>query len=355
MGFSQADLALRCGLSRQFVNLIEAGRTQPNVQVALRLAEALECSVEKLFQSCPSAPAPALVVRLAEPSLPDGARLRIARVAGHWVGHAADTMLSLGAGFAEADAVLSRAGVRTSARTHRPTEELEQNIAIAGCDPALALLQGTVPGLPGRCFWVNCGSAAALDPLADGWVHAAGLHYSGEEKDANLRHVERRDKTGRWEVLRFTRWEQGWMIRIGEGAAFHGAADLASGRMRLANREPGSGSRHWLDAQIAQSGVNPGKIPGFAKVHTSHWDCARALVEGRADVAVGPRAVATVFALDFIPATEVAFDLVLSRSTLGHPRVDAMLQRIRSRGFRRELDMFPGYQTADAGTLVQRT
>jgi len=46
---TQAELAQRCGLSRQFINVIEAGGAQPNVQVALHLAEVLECSVEDLF------------------------------------------------------------------------------------------------------------------------------------------------------------------------------------------------------------------------------------------------------------------------------------------------------------------
>jgi putative transcriptional regulator len=46
---TQAALAQRCGLSRQFINVIEAGSAQPNVQVALHLAEVLECSVEDLF------------------------------------------------------------------------------------------------------------------------------------------------------------------------------------------------------------------------------------------------------------------------------------------------------------------
>jgi hypothetical protein len=104
---------------------------------------------------------------------------------------------------------------KISARVNRTTNELEQNIAIAGCDPALALLQGNVPGLAGRCFWVNCGSARALELLAGGWVHAAGLHYSGADGKENLRHIERFDAAGRWQVLRFTRWEQGWMLRPG--------------------------------------------------------------------------------------------------------------------------------------------
>ena len=351
---SQAELAQHCGLSRQFINMVEAGKTQPNVQVALRLAEALECLVEDLFGSDKSANDATLALRLTDPNLVDGARLRIARVSGRWIGHAADTIQSFGGGFADADALLTRVGEKVSARVNRTANELEQNIAIAGCDPALALLQGNVPGLAGRCFWVNCGSARALELLAGGWVHAAGLHYSGADGKENLRHIERFDAAGRWQVLRFTRWEQGWMLRPGIQNKFHDATDLSSRDIRLANREPGSGSRHWLDAQIAEIGVSDKRIRGYGQEYKSHWECARTLVEGQADVAVGPRAVATVFGLEFLPVMEVAFDLVIPRTLLDHPRIQAILQRIRSRGFRREIEMLPGYQAPEAGTVLER-
>jgi putative molybdopterin biosynthesis protein len=71
-------------------------------------------------------------------------------------------------------------------------------------------------------------------------------------------------------------------------------------------------------------------------------------------VAVGPRAVAAVFGLEFLPVMEVAFDLVIPRTLLDHPRIQAILQRIRSRGFRREIEMLPGYQAPEAGTALER-
>jgi len=351
---SQAELAQRCGLSRQFINMVEAGKTQPNVQVALRLAEALECSVEDLFGSAKPADDSTLAIRLEDQNLQEGTRLRIARVSGRWVGHAADTMQSFGSGFADADAILTRVGTKISARTHHTTSDLEQNIAIAGCDPALALLQGNVTGISGRCFWVNCGSARALELLASGSVHAAGLHYAGTDGKENLRHIERLDAAGRWQVLRFTRWEQGWMLRPGLQKKFHDAADLNSREIRLANREPGSGSRHWLDAKIAEIGVSDKRIRGYGHEYKSHWECARTLNEGQADVAVGPRAVAAVFGLEFLPVMEVAFDLVIPRTLIDHPRIQAILQRMRSRGFRREIEMLPGYQAPEAGMLLER-
>src|SRR4249920_1441810 len=48
-GLSQGDLARRTGLTRQAVYSIETNRYQPNVTLALRLAEVLEARVEDIF------------------------------------------------------------------------------------------------------------------------------------------------------------------------------------------------------------------------------------------------------------------------------------------------------------------
>ena len=49
LGLSQVTLAATIGLTRQSVHAIEAGRAIPAVDVALRIARALDCPVESLF------------------------------------------------------------------------------------------------------------------------------------------------------------------------------------------------------------------------------------------------------------------------------------------------------------------
>jgi len=348
----QAELARRCGVSRQFISMLESGRVQPNVQVALQLAAELNCSVEDLFSPVSTHTPQGMPVQLLQPQLRPGARLDVALVAGRWIAHAADTVPSLGNGFAEADATLAWIDGKASATPYRPIPDLEHNIAIAGCDPALALLRGAAgtSTLPGRCFWINCGSSRALQLLSDGWVHAAGLHYAGDDAGENLRQVKRLDPAGHWQVLRFTRWEQGWMIRPAARAVFNGLADVTNKRVRFVNREPGAGTRHWLDAQLALAKLKPGSVRGYTEECASHWECARALIENRADVAIGPRAIASTFGLEFLPTIEVAFDLVLPKAYLDHPRLQALLQRVRSRNFQREVETLAGYSAGEAGS-----
>src|SRR6266481_4286840 len=59
-GFSAIHLASSAGVSRQTIYAMEAGTYVPNTAVALRLARALESTVEELFALPGSAPAPNL-------------------------------------------------------------------------------------------------------------------------------------------------------------------------------------------------------------------------------------------------------------------------------------------------------
>ena len=48
---SQAQLAQRLGVSRQSVNAIETGRSEPSLPLAFRIAELFGQSIEEIFDS----------------------------------------------------------------------------------------------------------------------------------------------------------------------------------------------------------------------------------------------------------------------------------------------------------------
>ena len=49
LGFSQQELAKRCGVSRQTINAIENNKYDPTLALALALARELETTVDDLF------------------------------------------------------------------------------------------------------------------------------------------------------------------------------------------------------------------------------------------------------------------------------------------------------------------
>lgn len=49
LGFSQEELAKKCGVSRQTVNAIENNKYDPTLSLAFKLAQKLQTTVDALF------------------------------------------------------------------------------------------------------------------------------------------------------------------------------------------------------------------------------------------------------------------------------------------------------------------
>ncbi|MFC3419907.1 helix-turn-helix transcriptional regulator [Salinicoccus hispanicus] len=47
--FTQKDLALKTGVSRQTINLIEKGEYNPSLALCIKICKALGCTLDELF------------------------------------------------------------------------------------------------------------------------------------------------------------------------------------------------------------------------------------------------------------------------------------------------------------------
>src|ERR1019366_4890272 len=136
-GIAAADLAAHAGVTRQAIYAIEAGTYVPNTTVALRLARALETTVETLFTlEDETQPAPELrdfipLDDLAPPS--PGEPIQICRVGRHNIGV---TPTVFPAYLPVADGIVCEPG-RASLLAE---PDNESRLLLAGCDPALSLL-----------------------------------------------------------------------------------------------------------------------------------------------------------------------------------------------------------------------
>ena len=161
----QGLLAERVGLSRQSVSAIEAGRATPGVDVALRLAQVLDCRVEDLFGDAPAAPD---LQAEGDTSDARSGRVTLAHIGGRWVAH----------GLGPEGASRSADGLRRGGTgdTHtprvrvtplRPLLELQDNVVLMGCGAGLGLLADLLNRLPGagRFVWLPRTSTAALAAL----------------------------------------------------------------------------------------------------------------------------------------------------------------------------------------------
>ncbi|HEY9244540.1 MAG TPA: helix-turn-helix domain-containing protein, partial [Streptosporangiaceae bacterium] len=178
-GYSQQQLAGMAGVSRQAVSAVEAGHSDPSLRVALALASALGVTVEELFG--PQLPTPVVGARPVAPLGGTGARVSLAPMGESFVALPMLADAATRTGFRPAGGVVAMPAGPAPATPVRPLGPPRPTVLVAGCDPALPLLETPLAQLdpPVGFSWWPCGSAEALRLAAAGLVHAAGAHLLG--------------------------------------------------------------------------------------------------------------------------------------------------------------------------------
>ncbi len=369
-GLSQGDLATSAHITRQAVCAIETNQYIPTTAVALRLAGALGCRVEDLF----SLRATGEIINgdlIGEHHRPDGTqlpmRVKVARIENRYVIRPVSALGELLAYTVPADGLLvggedpqrTRVKVAKRARVQllRDRRIIEQEIAIAGCDPAIFLAgeylrrykeTATVVG------W-TMGSGAALEALKRREVHVAGLHIVDEKTgESNLPYLREQRTGSNAPVVTFAAWEEGLIVRRGKPKGIRNVESLARRDIKLINREEGAGARHLLDQKLVQAGMQRTDVKGYDLIADSHFQVARRVAEGLVDVGIGVRSAANLFGLDFLPLQQSRYDLVIPKTYLtAHPSIGNLLDAIVSRQFRTEIEALGGYDTTETGTVRQ--
>ncbi len=354
-GLSQSELAERVGLTRQAIYMIEAGRYLPNATTALRLARALACKVEDLFLLEEELP------RVEAELLADsGDRVKLWKAGGRLRALPVSAMGDPFRGLLSADAIVVDRGRGAKPRTAlHPLEDsstFERQIAVAGCDPALVviadrLMRGPDP-LP-VVVW-SMGSTDALSELAKGTVHLAGVHLRDPSGEFNLPFLRKHLGRKRTSVVTLAFWQMGLVVSSGNRKSIRSVADLTRKGTRIVNREKGSGARQLLDRRLAEAGISARAIAGYETVLRQHSEVARRVVDGAADAAVAPLAVARLLGLDFVPLETERYDLVIPKELVDeHPGVRRLLDALSTRAVRRELEALGGYDTTHTGEVVE--
>lgn len=355
-GMSQQDLASLAGVSRQAISGVESDLNAPSAAVALRIARALGCRVEDLFWlEDEGSEVDAMPASGMDPG--DGVRVALARIGGRWVAHPLSGEQGFRLEMVPADGSGSMGpgenGVRV--RLLDDMESILQTAVLAGCSPALSLwaqaAERWYPGL--RVHWFYANSMNALNRLQRGEVHAAGVHlYDVQSGEYNVPFV-RRVLPGRAVVLvNLGVWEEGLVIKAGNPLGIKGAEDLADSRLRLVNREEGSGSRQLLERALASSRVPCEAVRGFGDVVSDHNHVARAVVSGQADVGVSTASVAAMFGLGFIPLQEVRYDMAIPKEYLDEAPVRQLVTTLGHRRVRSQLEAMGGFRTNLTGEVV---
>ncbi len=362
-GLSQGELAERSGITRQAVSAIESHLYLPTTAVALRLASALACRVEDLFSL---AEAQDVIEGKLIGSLPQRNkaistfRVKVARVGTRMVVRPVTQLgealsYSVPADGYAVDVQGQTSGAMVRVNLARDRQVIEQEISVAGCDPAIFLAGEHMRRRKDQTSVVGwtMGSMAALRALQQGEVHVAGLHlFDPTTGESNLPFLRRALKSSNYDVVTFATWEEGLLVRAGNPKSIRAISDIADPSVTLVNREEGSGARLLLDQRLRVAGINQDQVQGYGTTVASHVEIARAIVGRQADVGVGIRSAAQLFGLDFVPLQAARYDLVVPKAYLkSHPTLTHLFEILASRPFRHEIEALGGYDTSETGKL----
>jgi putative molybdopterin biosynthesis protein len=248
------------------------------------------------------------------------------------------------------------AGSEVDLELLRPIEEIDTAIVVVGShdlllDVCADLLRRENPLQTIASSHV--GSLAGLVALAHGECHLAGSHLFDPASGTHTVPYVREHLAGvPVRIVRLAMRRQGFIVRSGNPRGIRDWSDLTRTDVTFVNRQRGAGTRVLLDVRLAELGVDPSLIAGYAREEPTHVAIAAAVAGGVADVGLGIEAAAVRLGLDFVPLENEPFDLVVAEAHAGHPGVRALLELIRSEEFRREASRLPGYDVSRSGELV---
>jgi putative molybdopterin biosynthesis protein len=360
-GLSQQHLAGMAGVTRQAVSAVESGHSDPSLRVALALSDALGMTVEELFG--PGDPAVPVQARPVAAAGAEGSRVALAAVGDGFVALPLHADTAARAGFGPAGGLVvggpARGGTTGDGAMSdgvpgsiavRPIGPPRPTLVVAGCDPALPLLETPLALLdpPVAFAWWPCGSGEALRLAAAGMVHAAGVHQPGHaggyqhyEQDAQV------EIPGGAETVGFTSWREGLVARAATG--IRGLDDVASRGLRMVNREPGAQARALLDQERLRLRLDPAELPGYDGQAAGHLQVASTVAGGVADVGVSSEPAALAYGLNFVPLAEERFDLVIPARYAASREVQGLLKVLASPWLLAQLASLPGYDPARCG------
>jgi putative molybdopterin biosynthesis protein len=197
------------------------------------------------------------------------------------------------------------------------------------------------------------GSLGGLIALAEKRADLAGSHLWDEKTDTYNESFIRKLLPGqKVALLTLAHRRVGLILAPRNPYGLSGLKDLTKAGVRFVNRQQGSGTRVWLDAQLQRAGINSLDIIGYQNEKMTQYEVARTVSKGEADIGLGVETAALSFGLDFIFLTTERYDLVIPSEKWELNSVQALKSMLETEQVKAAIDNLGGYDTTGTGSVI---
>lgn len=236
----------------------------------------------------------------------------------------------------------------------RARQELEKTIFCIGShDMILDLLAQFLAKKDRRFVSSNVGSQRGLISLQLREAHLAGSHLLDPDTgDFNISYIRQYIPGRSVRLVAFVHREQGLMVPRGNPHGLKGLKDISEKKVRMINRQRGSGTRVLFDYHLKNMGLPQGAFFGYEDEEYTHLGVAAAVASGRADTGLGIAAAAIALELDFVPLFTERYDLVIPHDYLEGNLLKPLMEVISAKKFRDTVSALPGYDVSEMGKVI---
>lgn len=194
------------------------------------------------------------------------------------------------------------------------------------------------------------GSLDGLVNLRQGLCQISGAHILDETGEYNTPTVRHLFPDRDVELVTLAYRTQGLMLAAGNPKGIQKVSDIARENVKFINRNAGSGTRLWFDAELKKQKIDSAHINGYGNSVKTHSEAAVLIAQNKADVSIGLQAAAHQHELDFIPLFEERYDLILPREN--EKTLLPLLDYLQTSNFRTDLNTLTGYNSSHSGEQV---
>lgn len=196
------------------------------------------------------------------------------------------------------------------------------------------------------------GSLGGLIALARQEADIAGCHlWDRETNDYNRPFIQRLLPGRKIGLLTLAHRRLGLILARKNPKQIMGIQDLSRNDLRFINRQPGAGTRVWLDVQLQLHNIQSSQIQGYKDSVLTHSEAASAIEANLADLTLGIESAAIAYGLDFIPLTIEQYELVIPEEIMESPSIHIIGDTLSSDVFKKDVHSLGGYETKKTGSL----